>query len=306
MKKELQPRWLDCTLQPMNCRIALTLALLGGFTTNAFAQVVTNVFERVLHLAVVGEDGALQFGTGFTTTVDGRQYLITAKHLVPASGDTGTILVEQNTHFVPLKMGILRCEDPVDIAVLIPPYQLTVDFPLPTEGGQYFYGGDLFFLGFPYNIGGPSVSGGYPLPEVKRALAGILLPIPNVPHAGLLYLDGYNNPGFSGGPVVSRGANSSTFSVVGVIVAFKPDFGPVMTPHIIPSPDKASDKAKKEPWRIEKEKDGSYVEYEDGPQRVALNTGIAIAATIGPAVDLIRKHPGGPIEKSLTVQPQLH
>jgi hypothetical protein len=43
----------------------------------------------------------------------------------------------------------------------------------------------------------------------------------------------------------------------------------------------------------------------DTGDSVALNTGIAISYFIGPAIDLIRKHPDGPKEESVTAQPIL-
>jgi hypothetical protein len=39
-----------------------------------------------------------------------------------------------------------------DIALLVPPYQLTFNLPLPDENPSFQYGQDAFFLGFPYNF----------------------------------------------------------------------------------------------------------------------------------------------------------
>jgi len=60
-----------------------------------------------------------------------------------------------NDAWKPLNVKIFRCEDPIDIAVLIPPHQLTVNFDLPFDKGSFFYGQDAYFLGFPYGCRPP-------------------------------------------------------------------------------------------------------------------------------------------------------
>lgn len=77
-------------------------------------------------------DAPTAYGTAFTTDVDGRQYLITAKHVV-ASIDTAMrvgIDVQRKSGWFPLQVIVYKCDDPFDIAVLIPSVQLTVDLPL--------------------------------------------------------------------------------------------------------------------------------------------------------------------------------
>jgi hypothetical protein len=98
---------------------------------------------------------------------------------------------------------------------------------------------------------------------------------------------------------------SYTLNAVAVVSGFKPEIVPVVEPHAIPSPDKASEIAKAQPWRIQQKSDGTYFEYRDTENAVALNTGIVYAYTLSPAIDLIRKHPLGPEEKTLTVVPTL-
>ena len=142
---------------------------------------------------------------------------------------------------------------------------------------------------------------GYPLPLVKEALLSGM----NSDDSGKvssMYLDGYNNPGFSGGPVVRRDYSKAelTYSAVGVISGFVPEIVMVMEPIPIASPEKASDKAKAQGWRIQRKADGSFFEYRDTDHAVPLNTGIVTVCPLRPAIELIRaKHASGPEEKSI-------
>ncbi len=268
------------------------------------AQITTNVFTRVLHLRTSANETA----TGFTIAVDGREYLITAKHAVASLGQDAKIGIEQNSAWVNIPFKIYKCDDPVDVAVLIPPYQLTYDLPLPNETSNFMYGQDAYFLGFPYNLGGPvGPNGAYPMPFVKRSLISVVEPVDASKKASLYLLDGYNNPGFSGGPLVAKDNSKPGFNydVIGVVTGFEPEVVPVVTTHAIESPDKASEKSKEQPWRIRKNPDGSYLEYVDTENSAVLNTGIVTAFSLQPAIDLIRKHPEGPEEKTLTAQPVL-
>jgi hypothetical protein len=271
------------------------------------SQITTNVFTRVLHIRVNAGTAHEEEATGFTLGVDGREYLITAKHVVARLADAGTVGIEQNNHWVNVPVTVFRCDDPVDIAVLIAPFQITLNLPLPVEPNIQ-YGQEAFFLGFPYNMGSPgNVNGGFPFALVKKGLLSGYLPIEDGKKGALMLLDGYNNPGFSGGPVVYRDLKQPnyTLNVVGVVSGFKPEVVSVVEQHPIPSPDKASEVAKDQPWRIQKKEDGTYFEYRDTGNSVALNTGIVYAYALSPAIDLIRKHPLGPEEKTLTVVPTL-
>src|SRR5262249_6713368 len=85
----------------------------------------------------------------------------------------------------------------------------------PTSDGAV-YGQEVFFLGFPYGITGPFTLGpeGYPIPLVKRATLSLF-------HGDVWLLDGHNNPGFSGGPVVFKKPGTEEFKVAGVISSFR-------------------------------------------------------------------------------------
>ena len=125
----------------------------------ANAQVPSNVLRRGSY----DQGKAQRLGTSFTLDVDGRQYLITARHLVAGLKPEDTIDIRKGA-WTPLNVKVLLRDKQIDIAVLIPPAQLTVNFALEPNTDKFFYGQDAYFTGFPYGLstGGKNVNGLYP------------------------------------------------------------------------------------------------------------------------------------------------
>lgn len=188
-----------------------------------FAQVTSNVLRRTF-LLKYGD----QLGTAFTLDVEGRQYLITAKHIVAAMKDAGTIQLRRGDDWVPLKVDVLRCADPIDIAVLVPPEQISVSFELEPDMGGVQYGQEVYFVGYPYGLftEGQNVNGAFPLAFIKRAAMSASN---KEGEAVVIYLDGHNNPGFSGGPVVFRDLAKAGYvmKVMGVVSGFPAEYTPI-------------------------------------------------------------------------------
>ena len=282
-------------------RAAVTLLAIFAPLT-ADAQVTSNVLYRILNVRVNAGTDHEGTATAFTIDVDGREYLITAKHVVKGLKDKDKIDIFINDGWSPLAVDILRCEDPVDIAVLIPPRQLTVNFDLPFENGRFRFGQDAYFLGFPYGISsGSAANGPYPLAIIKRGTVSGTVVLDQTKKAIMILLDGYNNPGFSGGPIVYRDFDNGAYvlNLIGVVSGFIPEVVPTMKKHDIATPADAGPDAKAQPWRIQKKSNGNYFEYVDNGTYVALNTGIVQGFTIAPAIDLIRQHSTGPEVKDL-------
>src|SRR6266478_10181835 len=260
------------------------------------AQLTFNVLLRVLMIQTLTGQG-----TGFTVDVDGRQCLITAKHIVAGlkPEDTVQIWKYDKSHkpkWVSIKVKIFMCDDPIDIAVLIPPEQLTVSFPLePTREGM-MYGQDAFFLGFPlgmYSDVKTSFELPYPLAFVKK---GVISAEQDEGNVRRIILDGFNIFGFSGSPVVFRNLNRGNefgYNVLGVVSSFTSDDGPVLVPKEIRQQDVTREDVAR--GRIRK-KEGKVYRLEETPnhETVILNTGIVTSFGIEHAVDLIRLHPLGP------------
>jgi len=238
-------------------------------------------------------------GTAFIVEVDNRQYLITAKHVVATiSGDQGDVeLFVGDGRRETLQVKILRCEDPIDIAVLVPrsPLIATVD-PVLVSNGNVTFSQDVFFVGFPYGDDGLSTrfedaAFGFirkaTMSAMRREKGGILM-----------FLDGINNGGFSGGPVVYRDLNEPArpLKVIGVISAYRSDVTVVkkMMPiqaWEVTAEDKATNRVAI--------KDGQTFRLVDTDSVVLNNSGIVHAYGINAAFDLIRANGGpGPEVKS--------
>jgi len=268
------------------------LAMLSCFVTTGLvapdctsAQVVSNALARVLLIKTPTEQGS-----GFTLDIEGRQYLITAKHLVKDLKDKARILIRENQTWVPVDVSIFPCADPVDIAVLVPPRLLTSTLPLePAAKHNVIITQEVYFLGFPFGSSageGIAVFGSHPVPIGKH---GILSAITD----GLLVVDALSNPGFSGGPIVFRDLNETgkiVFYVLGVTKGPYPDLVHVTAPEPVKPGD---DLSNIERWRIQ-EDHGQRVILRDTPQVVPLNSGLLLGYSIDYAVDMIHKHPIGP------------
>lgn len=100
-------------------RFALFLACCLLSAVWSEAQVTANVLTRVLMIRV----GQYQ-GSAFTMEVDGRQYLVTAKHMVKRLKAEDSIEILNDGQSSSVSVEVFRRDDPVDIAVLVPPAQL--------------------------------------------------------------------------------------------------------------------------------------------------------------------------------------
>jgi hypothetical protein len=252
------------------------------------AQITSNVLRRVLLI-----QSPAGFGTAFTIDVDGRQYLLTAKHLVSGLKEEGTISIRKNNEWSPLTVKIFRCDDPVDIAVLVPPFQLTVNHPLEPSSEGISVGGEAFFVGFPYGLQS-QMNGAFPLGLAKKATLSAFEPVPGKAHGLQYLLDGYNNPGFSGSPLVFRDPTKSGFvyKVAGVVASFISETSPVLKTEEVKAEQITKDDVVQS--RIVEYHGKLFRVVKETTDFVKLNTGIAAAYDIFFAVELIHQHPIGP------------
>ena len=183
-------------------------------------MVQMEIINRVLRIRFAGS-----VATAFTLEQDNVQFIITAKHVFENAKwpNTATIelLIDGIYQSFPVDIQYPKDEQ-IDIAVLrTNPYQILTPFmgnSFSTKGMTY--GQDVYFLGYPYNFddllaGFPGSNS--PLPFVKKAcLSGMLAPSPSI-----LFLDGHNNPGFSGGPVCFKKAGDKLFTIAGVISGYR-------------------------------------------------------------------------------------
>jgi len=178
----------------------------------------TNVLTRVF--AIKTES---QLGTAFTVDHEGKQYLVTARHLFSRSDSIQVISILRDSLWRQITVRLVApLSDSADVAVLAPPQQLSLSFPLPASMGGLILGQEAYFLGFPSLLSTPAQGGmnmGFPIPFIKHAIISAMSP--DTFGNRILYLDGHNNPGFSGGPVVFWNQDQSAFCLAGVVVAFQ-------------------------------------------------------------------------------------
>jgi hypothetical protein len=189
----------------------------------AAAQVPTsNVLYRVLKLRF-GETT----GSAFTIEVDGKQYLITARHVLKGFGGEGEVELWLEEKWSKMKArAIYPSKEAVDIAALDLGRPVTIDFPLAASSGGLTLGQQVYFLGYPYGLGPSRTVPALPIPFLKSGIVSAL--DDRDPEANVLYLDGQNNPGFSGGPIVFWHAESGSFRVAGVVRGYRNEALPVI------------------------------------------------------------------------------
>jgi hypothetical protein len=251
-------------------RTALVLCIIAWLSAlPASAQLVTtNIVVRLFEI----KQGT-STGSSFALDVDGRQYLITARHVLPrlSARDTISILKDGSWHDLPVST-IEPIGRTVDIVALAPETQLAPSLPLDFGIAGIIFGQDMYFLGFPYGkSNAPSVfDKGFPVPAVKKC---ILAAIDNsFKDSVVLLLDGVNNPGFSGGPAIFYNNVTKRHQVAGVVSGYLAERIPVYSLDSSVSP----------PQKMET---GTFVEA---------NTGIILASAIEPIIAAIRSNPIGP------------
>ena len=217
-----------------------------------------NILTRVLHLRV-GD----MTGTAFTVEVDERQYLVTAKHL------TGGKYIDEieiwRDEWSRLRVDVVGIgKGTEDIIVLSAGGILTQTLPINVGNEGIIVGQNVRFLGFPLGLALDYMMerGGVRLPLVK---AGILSGMKFENKVSLLLVDGHNNAGFSGGPVVFKplGNEEDVWKIAGVVSGYQIENMAV------------------------KDKMGRIVGTADG------NSGILVATGIEAALKLIELNPIG-------------
>lgn len=98
----------------------IAIFAVGFFVASAGGQVPRNVLERVLNVRVNAGTPKAATATALTVDVEGREYVITAKHVVAGLAEDSTIDVFIRNNCKTLHVKIFRCADPIDIAVSIP------------------------------------------------------------------------------------------------------------------------------------------------------------------------------------------
>jgi len=221
-------------------------------------SITTNILRRTFQFTFGKEQG-----TCFTIDRDNRQYIVTARHLVEPLTDSATIRIKHEQIWKDCSVNLVgHGEGEVDISVLAAGIQISPKYPLHPNAAGLALGQDVYFLGFPYGLTSEvgELNQNYPFPFVKKATMSAMDFNPN-----RIFLDGHNNPGFSGGPVVFSevGKPTNPLSVAGVISGYR--------------------------FRMEQ----VYLEGKPTALEFRYNTGIILVYGINHAVDLISQNPIG-------------
>jgi S1-C subfamily serine protease len=205
------------TLYVVTVLTLVCLIVSEGFASAQLA-VSSNVLQRTFQLKFGN-----QIGTCFTLDVEGRQYLITARHVVAGIKKEDQIEILNNGKWLPLSVKtFFPSPESVDIAVLVPPVLISPSLPLPpSETAGYYLSQDAYFLGFPYGLSmdAKKLNAGFPFPFVKKGIISAFVDAEG--GTQILVLDGLNNPGFSGGPVVLTNLETKQLMVVGVVSSYR-------------------------------------------------------------------------------------
>lgn len=255
----------------------------------ALAQPTNNLLTRTLMI-----ESSYGRGTIFSLDVDGREYWITAKHILTGKDHPpyGTIKskserlkilnpLQQGKQWLPVDFTVLDAGEDIDIVVLAPS-QLILGDPLPSVAPSsqgVMMGGNCEFVGFPYGGGWrANFANGASLwmPFVKHCFISAM----GVDEMKFWVLDGLNNVGFSGGPVLYQtGPQQQVFAVVSGYLTEPSD--------VIDSPQQKL--APPQSHRGPEASEGARAK-----QMVRVNSGFIIAFDIKYAIDAIHKNPIGP------------
>lgn len=189
-------------------------------------MITTNVYQRVFQVRT--KTGST--GTAFTIDRDGKQYLVTARHIAD-DFDSNKVEIFHDSRWKSLSVTLVgNAPIPIDITVLTASITLSPHLDLPATQDGLSYGQDVYFLGFPFGLRCEieSLSYQFPIPFCKKATLSAVASATD--GSELLYLDGHNNPGFSGGPVVFSAPLSRDlpqYKVGGVISGYRYSTEPV-------------------------------------------------------------------------------
>ncbi len=169
-------------------------------------------------------------------TIEDAAYLVTARHVftnLVLPGSLVGIEVYNHKGWIRIEAEVLFHTNPhIDIAVLRLRTPLFENRAFAVGSTNYHLAQECFFLGFPFGLKIEDLAGdsnkGFPLPFVKKAIISMFFS--DAGKVSRIFLDGHNNPGFSGGPVVVR-TSEDKMEIIGVISAYLNEEKIISTPH---------------------------------------------------------------------------
>lgn len=224
-------------------------------------MITSNVLQRVFHIKFENSSA-----TAFTVDIDNKQYFVTAKHVLINLKTIDVIEIFHEGVWKKLNVVLIGHHNKADVTVFAIDSYIAGHSMLATTDGIVL-SQEVFFLGFPLGLMSDAgeINRNFPLPLVKKGCLSAMFFKKEDSEGAYMFIDGHNNRGFSGGPVVFQKSPGQEFSVCGVIHGYMNDIGDVIS---LPTENKE--------------------------KLVSLqNSGIMKAYSIKNALDLIENNPDG-------------
>ncbi len=190
----------------------------------------TNILYRTFKLWIQREGPTFSHaGTCFTIDVDNREYIITARHLLPKGVLGKDIMISFGSNLENFQFEIVGHCESSDVSVLTGKFPISFQnssdrFYLGTSSNGIILGQKMLFLGYPHAV----------FKTDNRDPNRHVHEVPNVREATLsgfsrfkITMNGDNISGFSGAPVIfqpEKGNNG--FSVAGVVTGYSSELQP--------------------------------------------------------------------------------
>jgi S1-C subfamily serine protease len=206
----------------------LIVALFLTLSFPAWTQdaVPGEILERTIFIK-----GPTEAGSAFSIDFEGKIYLITARHVVagvPMTNATLQIWQGQQWKDYHTVKTIFPGSGDVDIAIFETNEKASKPYEVPTvfeSGSAVMFGQRVWFVGYPFGIETHFASG-QKAPFVKSGTMSAL--DASNSDAMVLYIDAFNNPGFSGGPIVFWDSGKKTNVILGVVQGYREDTAKVL------------------------------------------------------------------------------
>jgi len=192
--------------------ILLTIIFLLS-NCSIYAQVSKGVLNRILFIRYGNHTGS-----AFTIEINEQQYIITARHIVENIREEDNIFIYYDLGWNDLKVKTISFDDPkFDVIVLVPDFQITPKTDIKFTMDGLCIGQDIYFLGFPFGLKTEvgELNSNFPLPFVKKGTCSAIDSTDK--EFKKIWIDGFSNPGFSGGPIVFKDYSSGNFKIAGLL-----------------------------------------------------------------------------------------
>jgi hypothetical protein len=210
----------------------LFLFLISIVGLNSFSQDFVSSFEfgRTFNIR---KDSST--GTCFLIQEKQKNYWITAKHVLGKVINKQKIsfhILQDTSWLIASGTILLHSNSLIDIAVIVPDDTSTTN-AISLNQVQMVFGDEGFFLGFPFGMktrDNSKINKDFPIALIKKCVFSGGYSENGIQ---MMFFDGNNNPGFSGGPVFYKNrldANDGKLYLVAIISAYVNQKNQMVTP----------------------------------------------------------------------------